>query len=196
MDVRGRIAIADDDQIVRDFLRVSLEKLGYEIVVNASSAAALISGCSSHHPDLVITDIEMPGPDGLTALEESGISSETPVIILSSHHDEQLVERVAESSALAYLVKPIDFEDLRATIPLAIKRFEEIQSYRSDVASLRQDLANRKIVEKAKGVIMTKLSMNESVAFRHLQKLARDNRKQLVDIANSILLAEEALTVK
>ena len=74
---------------------------------------------------------------------------------------------MAESSALAYLVKPIDFEDLRATIPLAIKRFEEIQSYRSDVASLRQ-----------------------------LQKLARDNRKQLVDIANSILLAEEALTVK
>jgi AmiR/NasT family two-component response regulator len=190
-----RVAIADDDRHVLHILRHCLGKAGHEVVIEATSGEALIERCVEAAPDLIIIDINMPGLGGLSAVQIIQEKLETPVIVLSSHCTEQLIERANMPNVFSYLVKPFQIENLLAAVSLTVQRFKEMQSYRQEVSTVRQTLKDRKIVERAKGLVMSRLSIDEQTAFQHLRKLARDHRKALVDIANSILLTEQAMTI-
>lgn len=190
-----RIAIADDEQIVVDYLSECLMKTGHEVVAEANSGEQLVALCSATKPELIITDIMMKDQDGLSAVEEILRSQSPAVIFLSAYHGSDFIERANQCHALAYLVKPIREPELVASIPLAMQRSQELALLRKEASDMRRALEDRKVIERAKGIVMRKLELDEAGAFQHLQKLARRHRKRLIDIANSVILAEEVLQI-
>ena len=187
-----RIAVADDEAFIRDYYREILPVLGHEVVVAAETGQALVEQCRALRPDLVITDIKMPDMDGIDDDAAIGRHAPTPVILVSAYHDPELIERAQEEHILAYLIKPIRQAELETAIALALRRFEQFQALHKEAADLRQALEDRKVIERAKGVLMKKARLDEQEAFRRLQQLARDKNKKLVEIARILLIAEEA----
>jgi AmiR/NasT family two-component response regulator len=192
MSVFLRLAVADDEPRMREFYQEVLPLLGHEVVCAASTAAELIDGCRTLRPDLVITDIKMPDMDGITACQEINKNEPTPCIVVSAHDDPDLLERAVDTQILAYLVKPIKKQDLQPAILIAVRRFGEFQSLRQEATDLRQALQDRKLIERAKGILMKRTGLDEAAAFRNLQKLARDKNRKLVQIAEMIITAQEA----
>ncbi len=188
-----RIAVADDEPDMREWFQDTLNYLGHQVVAVASSGEQLIEQVRTHRPDLVITDIKMPGIDGLTAADRIGRETPTPVILVSAHHDPELIERALEDHVLAYLVKPIKQPDLATAVALATRRFQELQALQQQADNLRQALEDRKIVERAKGILMKRASLDEPEAFRRLQRLSSEKNRKLVEIARMIVTAEEAM---
>ncbi len=188
-----RIVVADDEEFMLNYYREILPSLGHEVVAAATTGRELIELCRRHRPDLVITDIRMPDMDGIEAASAVGPEVQAPVILVSAYYDEELVRRAESDHVMAFLVKPIKKPDLLPAIALALWRFEQFQALRKEAADLKQALADRKVIERAKGVLMKKGKMDEQEAFRRLQKLARDRNLKLVAAAQAILLAEEAL---
>ncbi|HVW02280.1 MAG TPA: response regulator [Planctomycetaceae bacterium] len=188
-----KIAVADDERDMRDFLQESLTDLGHEVVAVAESGKRLVELCRDARPDLVITDIKMPDMDGIEAASLVCRDYPIPVILVSAYHESELVQRAAEDHVLAYLVKPIKQADLEPAIALAMRRFEQFQELRNEAHDLRQALADRKIIERAKGVIMKRSGLSEQDAFRRLQKLASEKNLKLAVIAQMLVTADEAL---
>ena len=187
-----RIAVADDELDMRDYFEKILPRLGHTVVAVAENGRQLIDLCVQTHPDLVITDIRMPIMDGIEAANEIARSNPLPVILVSAFHDPALIERAEADHVLSYLVKPIKQADLETAIILAARRFDQFQTLREEANDLRQALEDRKIIERAKGILMKKAGLNEPDAFRRLQKVASDQNKKLVEVAHSIVLAEKA----
>ena len=187
-----RIAVADDEPEMREYLQEALPRLGHQVVAVAETGRQLVDRCAAARPDLVITDIKMPGKDGIEVAEEANRERQVPVILVSAHHDADLIVRAGADHIMAYLIKPIKQADLETAIFLAMLRFEHFQKLRQEAASLRQALEDRKVIERAKGIIMKRARLDESEAFRRLQRLASDRNHRLVDVAQSILAAEEA----
>lgn len=190
-----RIAVADDEPRMREYYQSTLPLLGHEVAVVASDGAEMVAGCRATRPDLIITDIKMPGMDGIEAAGEVGRDEPIPVILVSAHHEADLLERAGGDNILAYLVKPIKQADLEAAIIVAMRRFEEFRSLRKEAGELRSALEDRKVIERAKGVLMKKTGLDESGAFLRLQKLARDHNQKMVEVARMILRAEEAFEI-
>jgi response regulator NasT len=188
-----RIAIADDEADMRYFFEEVLQSLGHEVVVSAETGRELLNKCQTAKPDLIITDIKMPDMDGLDAAGEIYQQEPVPIILVSAYHDPELIDRAEANHVLSYLIKPIKQADLEPAIVLTMRRFEQFRTLRNETADLRQALADRKIIERAKGILMKKVQLDEHDAFRRLQKLARDNNRKLVDVAQMIVTAEEAL---
>jgi response regulator NasT len=186
-----RIALAEDEPLMRNFLVETLSSLGYQVVASAASGRELVEFCRNHRPDLVITDISMPDMDGLEAAEEIYGFAPLPIIIISAYHDSELISRAEKNHILAYLVKPIKQQDLEPAITIARTRFQEFEAMRQEADNLRQALEDRKSIERAKGIIMKKSHLEEAEAFRRLQKIARDKNRKLVEIAQMILSVEE-----
>jgi response regulator NasT len=187
-----RIAVADDEPDMQDYFRTILPLLGHEVVAAAGTGRALVEQCRATHPDLVITDIKMPDMDGIDAAGEIYKDAPIPVILVSTYHNRELIERAAINHVLAYLVKPIKETELEPAIGIAMKRFEEFQALRQEADDLRQALEDRKVIERAKGIIMRRGKLEEAEAFRRLQRLASDKSRKLFEIAHTILVAEEA----
>ncbi len=187
-----RIAVADDEPDMRDYFAKILPRLGHQVVVQARNGRELIEQCRTASPDLVITDIKMPEMDGIDAATALYKETPVPVILVSAFHDEALVQRAEADHIMAYLVKPIKQTDLGPVISLAMRRFEQFQELRKEAADLRQALEDRKLIERAKGILMKKAGLDEASAFRRLQKLASDKNLKLVEIARILLTAEEA----
>jgi response regulator NasT len=185
-----RIAVADDDPHTCECYRRLLALLGHEVVA-VQTGRALVECCAAVRPDLVITDIRMPDMDGIEAAERIHRDRPVPVILVSGYRDPELVERAERSHALAYLVKPVDADQLAPAIALAVRRFEEFQALHREVGDLRQTLEDRKVIERAKGAVMRRLSVNEEDAFRRLRKLAADHKRKVVEVARDVLAAEE-----
>src|SRR5262249_47428478 len=177
----------------RDYFQQFLPLLGHEVVAVASNGNELVERCATTNPDLVITDIKMPDMDGIDAATQIYNKAPVPVILVSAYHDEELLRRAGADHILAYLVKPIKRTDLEPAITIAMRRFEQFQTLRKETADLKQALEDRKIIEKAKGILMKKAGLDEHDAFRRLQKLASDKNRKLIDIAQTILTAEEAM---
>jgi AmiR/NasT family two-component response regulator len=193
MNQSYRIAVADDEPDMRDYLARILPRLGHEVVAVAENGRQLVELCRRERPDLVITDIKMPDMDGIAAAVQIYEDKPVPVILVSAYHDAELVERAEADHILAYLVKPIKQTDLAPAIAIAMRRFAQFQSLRKEAADLRQALEDRKVVERAKGVLMRRAVLDEQTAFRRLQKIASDRNRKLVDVAQMILVAEEAM---
>jgi len=188
-----RIAVADDEPDMRDYFQKCLTRLGHQVVAVAADGNELLQKCLTTAPDLVITDIKMPGLDGIDAARRLQHERPIPVILVSAHHDPGMIERAGADHILGYLVKPIKQADLGPAIALAMRRFEQFEALRAEAADLRQALEDRKVIERAKGTLMKRAGLDEAEAFRRLQKLASEKSRKLVEIAQMILLTEEAL---
>ncbi len=187
-----RIAVADDEADMREYFQRILPPLGHEVVAVAQSGRELVEQCRTLKPDLVITDIKMPDMDGIDAAHEICRTRPVAVILVSGYHERELLDRAEDYHILAYLVKPIKQADLEPAISLAMRRMQQFQAAYKEAADLRQALEDRKVIERAKGLLMKKANLDEAEAFRRLQKLASDKNRKMVDIAQMILTAEEA----
>jgi response regulator NasT len=187
-----RIAVADDEPRMLQFYQEILPLLGHEVVVAARTGVELVEQCRSRRPDLVITDIKMPDMDGIDASQEVAAAEPVPIILVTAHDDPELLNRAGAMHALAYLVKPIKRQDLQPAILIAMRRFEEFQTLRKEANNLRQALQDRKLIERAKGILMRQTGRDEAGAFQSMQKLARDKNRKLVQIAEMIVTAAEA----
>ena len=185
-----RIAIADDEPDMRDYFAKILPRLGHQVVAQARDGRELVEQCRALRPDLVITDIKMPEMDGIDAACEIYQERPIPVILVSAFHDPELIARAEADHIMGYLVKPIKQADLRPVISLALRRFEQFQELRQEAADLRQALEDRKMIERAKGVVMRRLRWDEEEAFRRIRKLANDHNRKVVDVAAEIIRAD------
>jgi response regulator NasT len=188
-----RIAVADDEPDMREYFQKSLLRLGHKVVAVAQNGRELVEQCRALQPDLVITDIKMPDMDGIEAAIQIYRERPVPVILVSAYHDAALIARAEADHILGYLVKPIKQADLEPVITLAVRRFDQFQELRKEASDLRQALEDRKLIERAKGVIMKRAQLDEQEAFRRLQRLASEKSRKLVEIAQMILVAEEAV---
>jgi AmiR/NasT family two-component response regulator len=188
-----RIAIADDEQDMREFLDETLRRLGHRVTVQAETGRQLVEACLADRPELVITDIRMPEMDGLDAVQAICEAEPVPVIVITAYHDPEFIERALARHVLAFLVKPIAEDDLPPAIAIVLRRFEELNALRRENQTLAQALQDRKLIERAKGLLMKHAQLDESAAFKRLQKLARDQRKKMADVAQMIVTTFEAI---
>jgi two-component system, response regulator PdtaR len=185
-----RIAVADDEVDTREFLERYLPRLGHQVTSSAADGRQLVEQCRAHKPDLIITDVRMPGLDGLDAVREIYREQAIPVILLTAYADPGWMDRAPETGVFGYLLKPITERDLEPAISLAWRQFEQFQALRREAADLRQALEDRKVIERAKGAVVRRVGVPESEAFRRLRKCATDHNKKLVEIAQQVLTAE------
>jgi len=188
-----RILIADDESIRLLSLRAQLTALGYQVVAEATTGAEAVALARQTQPDLAILDIKMPGMDGIEAAEQITQAQPIPIILLTAYSESQLVERAARANISAYLMKPVAEEDLLPAIALALARFSEFQALRQEVVSLREALEARKVIERAKGILMRRLNLTEEEAFRRLQRQSQDTNRKLAEVAQAIVLADQML---
>jgi response regulator NasT len=193
MNLSLRIAVADDEPDMQKYFQKCLPRLGHQVVAVAQNGQELVERCRVTCPDLVITDIKMPDMDGIDAAIALYKQRPVPVILVSAYHDADLIERAEADHIMGYLVKPIKQGDLEPAIALAMRRFEQFQALRQEAADLRQALEDRKVIERAKGILMKRTGLDEQEAFRRLQKLASEESRKLIDIAQMILVAEKAV---
>ena len=192
-----RILVADDDPVVALGITRRLLALGHEPVGPAADGAQAVALAKSEQPDLYVFDIEMPELDGLgaaTELTKQGLRR--PVVVVTGVEDPELVDRSIESGVSAYLTKPIDDRELDAAIKLAASRQAEFAALEAEVDRAQQALADRKLVERAKGLLMTALGISEPDAFRRLQLTARERNLKLAEVARRIIEQESLLEPK
>lgn len=186
-----RIVIADDEPDIRDYFQQVLPRLGHTVVAVAKNGRELVDLCRTAKPDLVITDIKMPEMDGIDAAIQIYQERPTPVVLVSAFNDAVLIERAETGHIMGYLVKPVKQADLAPTIAISVHRFEQFKTLRQEASDLRHALADRKVIERAKGILMKKGKLDEPEAFRRLQKLASDKNQKLIEVATMIVTAEE-----
>ena len=192
MNTSLRIVVADDESDMRDFFEKMLPRCGHQVVAVAETGRELVEHCRELKPDLVITDIKMPDMDGIDASSEICREQPIPVILISAYQEPELLERAGADHVLAYLVKPIGQADLGPAIHIAMRRFAELQALRQETDDLRQALADRKIIERAKGLLMKAAGLDEKQAFHRLQELASENNQKLIAAAQSVVSMERA----
>jgi response regulator NasT len=188
-----RISVADDEPEMRDFFEKVLPRFGHQVVSVSENGKQLIDHCRELKPDLVITDIKMPELDGIEASTRICQERPTPIILVSAYHDPTLIERAEADHVQAYLVKPIGIADLPPAIAIAMRRFGELQALQKDCNDLRQALSDRKVIERAKGLLMKLAGIDEKEAYQRLQQLASEKNQKLIDAAQAILAVEKAL---
>jgi response regulator NasT len=188
-----RIVIADDAPDMLLFLEKALAGLGHKVVGKATTGKQLIEQCRSLQPELVITDIRMPDMDGIEAVEQTYRDGPVPVILVSGHVDADYLTRAQAKHILGFLVKPVREADLAPAIAVAMGRFEEFQALRRETADLQRALEDRKVIERAKGILMKRASLDEPEAFRRMRNLAMEQNRKLAEVAQMILTAEQMM---
>jgi two-component system, response regulator PdtaR len=186
-----RIVIAEDDTVIRMDLKEELQRQGYLVVGDAADGQSAVNLTRELRPDLVVMDIRMPEMDGISAAEILTREKLAPVVLLTAFSDAELIERARGAGVVHYVTKPWRTSDLKPAVEIALSRFQEFRAMESKVKDLEDHLTTRKVVEKAKGVLMEKHNITEQEAFRRIQKASMNNRKSMKDIAEAILLAEE-----
>jgi response regulator NasT len=186
-----RILIAEDEALIRMDLREMLEEEGHEVVGEARTGAQAIDLARSLTPDIVFMDINMPEVNGIEAADVIGNESIAPVVMVTAFSQASYVEQAARAGAMAYVVKPFSKTDIVPAMQIAVSRFAESRALAEEVADLSERLETRKVVDRAKGLIMER-GVSEPEAFKRLQKLAMDKRMTLRDVAQAVILAEEA----
>jgi len=185
-----RIVIAEDEAIIRLDLRETLEEEGYEVVGDCGRGDEAVALVKEMNPDVVILDIKMPVMTGLEAAKLIAETRICPVVMLTAFSQREIIEQARDAGALAYLVKPFQKSDLVPAIELAIARFAEMKALTGEVAALGAQLEIRKLVDRAKGILLDKYAMNENDAFTYIQKLAMTERVKMGEISQRIISGE------
>ena len=187
-----RILVAEDEAISRMDLCEMLENLGYTVVGQAGDGVAAVNLARSLEPDLVLMDIKMPELDGISAAETLSQERTVPVLLLTAYSDREFIDRAVDAGVMGYLVKPFAEAQLKPAIEVALERWREVRQIQQDLAETKDTLETRKVVERAKGVLMDSQNLKEAEAFRRIQRLSMNSRKSMREVAEAILLAHEA----
>ncbi|HEX9994412.1 MAG TPA: response regulator [Acidimicrobiales bacterium] len=185
-----RVVIAEDEAIIRLDLKETLEEEGYEVVGETGRGDEAVALVKELEPDLAILDIKMPGLDGLSAAREISAEQRAAVLILTAFSQRDLIERARDAGALAYLVKPFQRSELIPAVEVALGRFREMKALADEVRGLEQQLEARKVVDRAKGLLMDRHGMTEGAAFSFIQKRAMQERLTMKVIAQRIIDGE------
>ena len=185
-----RVLIADDDPIIRLDLKQMLENLDYEVVAEAGDGEQAVEMARQAKPDICILDVKMPVMDGIDAVNlitEEGIA---PAILLTAYSDRELVDRAKDAGVFAYLVKPFKPSDLPPAIEVARSRYEQNQHISKELGDANERLETRKLVDRAKGILMREHGVDEAEAYRRIQVQSMNMRKSMKEVAEAILLAK------
>jgi response regulator NasT len=182
-----RVVVAEDEALIRLDLVEMLTEAGYAVVGQAGDGEKAIEITEKEKPDLVVMDVKMPKLDGISAAERIANQRLAPVVILTAFSQRDLVERARDAGAMAYLTKPFTIQDLMPAIELAVSRFQEIKQLDAEISDLQDQLKARKLIEKAKGLLMKNLKISEPEAFKWMQKTAMDKRRSMTDIAQLVM---------
>jgi AmiR/NasT family two-component response regulator len=185
-----RILVAEDETIIRLDLVEMLTEAGYEIVAQAENGAVAVDLAKLHKPDLAILDVKMPEMDGITAAEQ--IITWAPVLMLTAFSQRDLVERARDAGVMAYVVKPFSISDLIPAIEIAISRHAQMKSLETEVADLYERLETRKLIDRAKGILMKAMNLSEPESFAWIQKTAMDRRISMKQVAQAVISPESA----
>ncbi len=193
---RTRVIIADDESIIRMDLREMLSNLGYLVVGEVGDGRSAVNLARELKPDLVIMDVRFEGDefDGIDAAKILTEEKIAPVLLLTAYSQRELVERAKAAGVTGYIVKPFRESDLAAAIEVALARFAEFRALEKEVGDLRLALETRKLVDRAKGILMDVQGLNEAEAFRKIQKMSMNTRKPMKEVAEAIILAHQAST--
>lgn len=186
-----RILVAEDETIIRIDLVEMLTEAGYEVVGEAENGLRAIELAQECNPDLAILDVKMPQLDGISAAEK--IIQIAPVLMLTAFSQKELVERARDAGVMAYVVKPFSINDLVPAIEIAISRHRQMKSLEAEVADLYDRLETRKLIDRAKGILMKALNISEPEAFSWIQKSAMDRRLTMKEIAVAVLDPNQVL---
>jgi response regulator NasT len=180
-----RILVAEDEAIIRMDLVEMLREAGYEVVAEAVDGAQAIELAQLHKPDLAILDVKMPVLDGISAAEK--IIDIAPVLMLTAFSQRELVERARDAGVMAYVVKPFSIGDLIPAIEIAISRHTQMRSLADEVKDLHERLETRKLIDRAKGILMQALNLSEPEAFSWIQRAAMDRRLTMKEVAAAVI---------
>ena len=189
---RTRVIIADDESIIRMDLREMLTNLDYLVVGEVGDGRSAVNLARELKPDVVIMDIKMPDMDGIEAARVLTEEHIAPVILLTAYSQKDLVERAKVAGVVGYMVKPFREADLGPAIEVALARFKEFETLHNEVDDLQLALETRKLVDRAKGILMDSQGLTESDAFRKIQKMSMNTRKPMKEVAEAIILAHQA----
>ncbi|MGA1170921.1 MAG: ANTAR domain-containing response regulator [Aquiluna sp.] len=181
-----RVVVVEDEALIRMDVVATLEEAGFEIVGEGADGEEAISLAKEHEPDLVVMDIKMPKLDGISAAEKIA-ELKIPVVLLTAFSQTDLVSRAAEAGAMAYVTKPFKPADLLPAIQIALARHEELLSLESEIADLSDRLETRKMMDRAKGLLMTQMKLSEPDAFRWIQKASMDRRLSMAQVAKAVI---------
>ena len=186
-----RIIIADDESLIRLDLREMLSHLGYDVIGEAGDGRTALELARNLQPDLLIMDIRMPDLDGISAAEVLTREKIAPVVLLTAYSDQGLVERAKEAGVVGYVVKPFREAELMPVIELCLARFREFHSLEIEVGGLKEALETRKLIERAKGILMETQGLSEADAFHRIRKTSMDARKSMRQVAEAVMLTHE-----
>lgn len=189
---RVRVVIADDESLICMNLREMLTNLGYLVVGEAGDGRSAVNLARELRPDVVLMDVRMPDMDGVEAAKVLTAERIAPVVLLTAYSERDLVQRAKDAGVVGYLVKPIQEADLAPAIEIAISRFVEFRELEKEIDNLQDQLETRKLVDRAKGILMDAQGLTESAAFRRIQKMSMNTRKSMREIAQAIILTHEA----
>ena len=192
---RWRIVVIDDHGPSRALLQAAVARAGGAVVAESDTAGAGIELVARERPDAVVIAVGLPDGDGIDATAEIERRCPSPVVVLTSHADPDVIARARQAGAMAYLVKPLRAEELAPALELAIARFAELERAGRETAALRRALEERKTIERGKGLVMERLGLTEAAAFRLLQKAAMDRRTSIVVLAERLLAGEDLAAI-
>ena len=189
-DKKVRILVAEDETIIRLDLVEMLTESGYEVIAQAENGAVAVELAKQHKPDLAILDVKMPEMDGITAAEQIIVLA--PVLMLTAFSQRELVERARDAGVMAYVVKPFSINDLVPAIEIAISRHKQMKSLETEVADIYERLETRKVIDRAKGILMKAMNLSEPESFSWIQKTAMDRRISMKQVAQAVISPESA----
>ena len=184
---KRRAVVAEDEALIRMDIVETLTEAGYDVVGEAANGEEGFALAQEHKPDVVVMDIKMPVMDGITAAEKIAAERLAPVVLLTAFSQTELVERARDAGAMAYVVKPFTPADLLPAVEIAASRFAEIRALESEIADITERMDTRKKVERAKGLLMENMRLNEPEAFRWIQKTSMDRRLTMREVAEAVI---------
>jgi response regulator NasT len=188
-----KILVAEDEYLVLMGLKSNLKELGHQIIAEAMNGKEAIELAKEKSPDLIIADINMPELDGLEAVKQINQKQVIPSIIVTGYSDDELIEKASKVGVFAYLVKPVGIEELKASIIIAMNKYEEFKEVNKELQDQKKALEDRKYIERAKGILMDTLGLKEPEAMKRLQNKSQEENTKLIDVAKNIIKMNDYL---
>lgn len=188
-----KVLLTHGKEDARDVLRAALNQLRSQDIWFCSTGREMIELAQQHAPDLIITGVDLPDIDGPTALVEISQTRTIPAIVITQQSSLEHVQRALEDHVMAYLLEPIQAQEILPTIYLVLRRFEQFQELEQENESLKQALSDRKVIERAKGILMKRAGIDEETAYKRLRRMATDNRMKIAEAADRVLSVADLL---